>query len=728
MEKKIIKIKGMTCASCVARVEKAITKTEGVSNANVNLANSKATVDFDTSKTSQKDIETSIKNAGYEIVDEDHEKKQREKEEKSLKFKTFTAMILGIPLLYFAMGSHVGLPMLPFVDKHMALIQFILTTPIMIVGYQFFTKGILTLIKTKTATMDTLVAVGTGAAYVYSIYASLMGMHELYYETAGLLIAFILFGRYLEAKAKGKTSEAIKKLMNLAPKTATVIRDEEEKVIPLEQVVTGDIIIVKPGGKIPVDGIVTQGHSSVDESMITGESIPVEKSKGSKVIGATINKTGSFQFRAEKVGDETALAQIIKLVEEAQGSKAPIQKLADTISAYFVPVVVSIAIISSIIWFFFGGFAFALSIFVAVLIIACPCSLGLATPTAIIVGTGIGAEKGILYKNAESLQVSRKIKTIIFDKTGTITHGKPVITDIVSANGTDESKVLELAASIEKQSEHPLAESIVKHAKEQKIGLQKLTNFKSITGKGVEAIIDGKNVFIGNKKLFDDKNTSYQEVETSLKKLEEEGKTAMLLGQENRIIGIIAVADTVKETSKAAIEALNKKGIETVMITGDNRRTAEAIAREVGISKVLAEVMPKDKAENVKKFQDEKKIVAMVGDGINDSPALAQANIGIAVGSGTDVAIESADIVLIKDDLMDVVKAINLSSATMRKIKENLFWAFFYNTLGIPLAAGAIYPFTGILLSPIIAGAAMAFSSVSVVTNSVLLKRAKDRI
>ncbi|MBL7055984.1 heavy metal translocating P-type ATPase [Candidatus Woesearchaeota archaeon] len=800
--KTIISIKGMSCASCAAKVENKLKGQDGVKKANVNIATNKASIEFDENKVSQEKLEQTINDLGYEVekklqekselnlkvigmdnphcigivgsalsklegiaskellvtekatifydsgmVDsakirqtikdagyenfldtdnKDDEKKLRDKEIRSLKYKTLISMILGLPLLYFAMGPHINLPMSKFIEENMALVQFIITTPIMLVGHEFFTKGFRSLIKTRTANMDTLVAIGTGSAYTYSLYASLIGnIHQLYFEVAGLLIAFILLGRFLEAKAKGKTSEAIKKLMKLQAKTAIVIRSGKEQEIPIEEVKVDDIILVKPGQKIPVDGIVIEGHSSVDESMITGESIPVEKSNGSKVVGATINKTGSFKFKATKVGSETALAQIVKMVEEAQGSKAPIQKLADIISSYFVPVVVSIAIISSIIWYFLGGVSFALTIFVAVLIIACPCALGLATPTAIMVGTGKGAENGILFKNAESLQMAQKINMIVFDKTGTLTKGKPEVTNIVSLSKYPEKELLQYSAIAEKNSEHPLGESIVNQAKEKKLAVPDPQKFNSITGQGIEIKYKNLLIDLGNRKLMESKKIDFKNSLTNLEQLEDEGKTAMLIAINKKLAGIIAVADTLKDNSKEAITQLDKMNIESIMITGDNERTAQAIANKLGIKKVLAEVMPKDKADNVKKLQKEGKKVAMVGDGINDAPALTQADIGIAIGSGTDVAIESGDIVLIKEDLRDVVTAIDLSRYTMKKIKQNLFWAFFYNSLGIPLAAGLLYPFTGFLLSPIIAGAAMAFSSVSVVSNSLLMKRWK---
>ncbi|MBR9690830.1 heavy metal translocating P-type ATPase [Candidatus Woesearchaeota archaeon] len=805
-EKIDVSIKGMNCASCVAKIEKGMKKEEGVSEANVNLTTGKATISFSPGKTTREKLEKKITDLGYDVKkqesndksklqlkvvgmdnshcigivgsaldklkgvtsknllptekatiyydsktvnsdkirktikyvgyenfldtdDKDEEKKVRDREIKVLEYKTIIAIILSLPLLYFAMAPHIGLPIEDFIEKNMAIIQLIISTPIMIVGHEFFTKGFKAVIKTRTANMDTLVAIGTGSAFVFSLYSTFIGdAKQLYFEVAGILIAFILLGRFLEAKAKGKTGEAIKKLMGLSAKTAIVIRNGKEKQILIEEVVVGDIVVVKPGQKVPVDGIITKGHSSIDESMITGESIPTEKTAGSKVIGATINKTGSFQFKATNVGSETALAQIIKMVQDAQGSKAPIQKLADVIASYFVPVVVSIAIISGITWYFFVGFAFALSIFVAVLIIACPCALGLATPTAIMVGTGKGAENGILFKNAQSLQSTQKIDTVVFDKTGTLTKGKPRVTNIIALSKYSQKELLLYSSIAEKNSEHPLGEAIVNYAKEKKVRAVDPDKFNSVTGKGIEVKYKNLLIDLGNRKLLDEKKIDYKAGQKDLEKLENEGKTAMLIAINKKLAGIIAVADTLKEHSSKAIKALNDAGVETLMVTGDNKRTAKAIAKQVGIKQVLAEVMPKDKSENVKMLQREGKSVAMVGDGINDAPALTQADIGIAIGSGTDVAIESADIVLIKEDIRDVVVAMDLSKYTMKKIKQNLFWAFFYNSAGIPLAAGVLYPFTGFLLSPIIAGIAMAFSSVSVISNSLLMKRYKKKI
>lgn len=735
-----LKVIGMDNPHCLSTVEGALNRVNGIIKKEL-FINQKARIQFDSLVVSADKIKETIKAAGYTPIEEekatvDAEKEARGKEIKSLKIKFTVSIILAAPLMYFAMATGLKLPLTTFIKQHMALIQFLLTTPIMFAGYQFFTKGISTVIRTKVATMDTLVALGVGAAYLYSLYASIamwsgsmaFTMKSLYYEIAGFLIAFILLGKLLESVAKGKTSEAIKKLIGLQPKIALVFRDGQEKEIPIEEVVVGDIIIVKPGQKIPVDGIVTEGHSSVDESMITGESIPVEKIKGNQVIGATINKTGSFKFKATKIGKDTALAQIVKLVEEAQGSKAPIQELADKISAYFVPGVVLIAILAFIVWLVAGqGFLFALTIFIAVLIIACPCALGLATPTAVMVGTGIGAENGILIKSAESLQIAHQIKALVFDKTGTLTKGEPELTDVI-AYENKEDEILSLVASVEKNSEHPLGEAIVKGAKKRNIDLRDVKDFESVTGKGVGAKVGSDDVLLGNRRLMQDRNIDISKAEGDLERLENEGKTAMLVAANNSLVGIVAVADTLKEFSKEAVAKLKRMGKQVIMITGDNKRTGEAIARQVGIDRVLAEVLPKDKAREIKKLQKEGLKVAMVGDGINDAPALTQADIGLAIGTGTDVAIESGDIVLIKDDLRDVVMAMDLSRYAMKKIKQNLFWAFFYNIAGIPIAAGILYPFTGFLLNPMIAGAAMAFSSVSVVSNSLLMKRYRRSI
>ena len=734
-EKISVSISGMTCASCVTAIENALKSFKGVVSANVNYASEKALVEYDPAVADVAAIEKVIKATGYTPIEEaevteDSEKQAREKEIRNLWRRFLGSLILSVPLLYY-MLMVAGAPMPVFFMENGALIELLLTTPIMLFGSIFFTRGILALVKTRTANMDTLVAIGVGAAYLYSLYitiamwlkATALGVTDLYYEVAGILITFILLGKYLEAVAKGRTSEAIKKLIGLQAKTALVVRDGKEIEVKIEDVQLGDIVVIKPGGKIPVDGTVIEGYSSVDESMVTGESIPVEKKAGDKVVGSTINKTGSFKFKAEKIGKDTFLAQVIKMVEEAQGSKAPIEELADRISAYFVPAVVLIGLLAFVIWLLAGqSFAFALTTLITVLIIACPCALGLATPTAVMVGTGLGAEHGILIKSAEALQMASGLKAIVFDKTGTLTKGKPEVTDIV---GPD---TLLLAAAAERKSEHPLAEAILKKAKAEGLEVPELESFNSISGKGVEIKLRGEVVLLGNRKLMQERGVPIEELEGKIQELEAQGKTVMLVARSGNLTGLVAVADTLKQYAREAVGELHRMGREVIMITGDNKRTGEAIARQVGIDRVLVEVLPQDKAENIKKLQAEGKKVAMVGDGINDAPALAQADIGIAIGSGTDVAIETGEIVLVKEDLRDVVTAIDLSAYSMRKIKQNLFWAFTYNTLGIPVAAGILYPFTGFLLNPIIAGAAMAFSSVSVVTNSLLMRRFRPRI
>jgi Cu+-exporting ATPase len=632
-------------------------------------------------------------------------------------------------------GYLIGFELPKFIDpmiypRTFAIAQLVLVLPVMITGHKFFTVGFKALVK-RSPNMDSLIAIGTSAAFLYGIFAIVQIFagnvdyaYDLYFEAAGVILTLITLGKYLEAVTKGKTSEAIKKLMGLAPKTAIILKDGKELEIPIEEVEVGDIIIVKPGEKMPVDGEVVEGLTSVDESMLTGESMPVEKNVGDKIIGASINKNGTIKYKATRVGKDTALAQIIKLVEDAQGSKAPIAKMADIISGIFVPVVIGISVLSAVSWYWIGSETgvFALTIFISVLVIACPCALGLATPTAIMVGTGKGAEYGVLIKSGVALETAHKVKTVVFDKTGTITEGKPKVTDVVVTNGITEDELLQLAASAEKGSEHPLGEAIVKGAEEKNLEFKKLDFFKAIPGHGIEVKIDGKTMLLGNRKLMVESNISLESLEETSHRLAGEGKTPMYVAIEGQMAGIVAVADTVKENSKKAIEKLHKMGIEVAMITGDNKRTAEAIAKQVGIDRILAEVLPQDKANEVKKLQAEGKKVAMVGDGINDAPALAQADIGIAIGSGTDVAMESADIVLMRSDLMDVPTAIQLSKKTIANIKQNLFWAFGYNTLGIPVAMGILYIFGGPLLNPIIAAAAMSFSSVSVLLNALRLK------
>ncbi len=732
-----LKVIGMDNPHCIGIINSALSKLRGIDEKEL-FTTEKATIKYNPKLIDKEKIKKTIEDVGYKNFEEkeeliDAEKIEREKEVKILKIKIIISFLFGIPLVYISMIAIYFNTYLPeFIKANTIIIQFLLSLIIVIAGFQFYIRGIKAVIKTRTANMDTLVAVGTGTAFIYSLVIAILlwigkiQEGELYFEVAGLLIAFILLGRYLEAVTKGRTSEAIKKLLGLKPKTAIVIRGGKEIEIPINEVKINDIVLVKPGQKIPVDGVIIEGYSSVDESMITGESMPIEKGKGDKVIGATINKTGSFKFRATAIGEKTVLAQIIKLVEDAQGSKAPIQELVDKISAYFVPGVVIIAILSFITWMLLGyELNFALNIFVAVLIIACPCALGLATPTAVMVGTGLGAQNGILIKNAKALQKTHEIDTIIFDKTGTLTKGKPEVTNIISLNELNEKEILRYGAIAEKRSEHPLGEAILNKAKDMKLMIPEVNKFNSITGKGIEVQYQNKIIFLGNRKLMQDKGIIVKSIEEKIQELEHEGKTVMILAINKKISGLIGVADTIKENSKEAIEELHNLNKKIIMITGDNERTAKAIAKQLGIDDILAEVLPEDKANEVKKLQEVGKNVAMVGDGVNDAPAITQANIGIAIGSGTDIAIESGDIILMKNDLRDVVKAIKLSRNSIRKIKQNLFWAFFYNTLGIPIAAGVLYPFTGWLLNPIIAGAAMAFSSVSVVSNTLLLKTKK---
>lgn len=739
---KTMKIEGMTCASCSQAVERATRKLNGVIEANVNLAIEKLTISYDPSALRVSDIKKAVEKAGYKALEEevtvDADKERKDHEIKSLWMRFIISAVFTAPVLYIAMGHMIGLPLPRFLDPtinpvNFAVTQLLLTIPVVICGYKYYTVGFKTLLK-GSPNMDSLIAIGTGAAVLYGIFGTIMVIGgdisyvmDLYFESAGVIITLITLGKYLEAVSKGKTSEAIKKLMGLQPKTAIIIKDGKELEISIDEVEVGDVIVVKPGEKMPVDGEVVEGITSVDESMLTGESIPVEKHVGDPVIGASINKNGSIRYKATKVGKDTALAQIIKLVEDAQGSKAPIAKLADVISGYFVPIVIVLAILSGLAWYFIGGESatFALTIFIAVLVIACPCALGLATPTAIMVGTGKGAENGVLIKSGVALETAHQIQTIVFDKTGTITEGKPKVTDVIPVKALSEDELLQLAASAEKGSEHPLGEAIVKGAEEKGIEFKKGDSFKAIPGHGIEVTIEGKNILAGNRKLMVERKISLEDLENSSDKLAEEGKTPMYIAMDDRIAGIIAVADTVKENSKRAIELLHKMGIQVAMITGDNKRTAGAIAKQVGIDIVLAEVLPEDKANEVKKLQGEGKKVAMVGDGINDAPALAQADIGIAIGSGTDVAMESADIVLMRSDLMDVPTAIQLSKSTIRNIKQNLFWAFAYNTLGIPVAMGLLHLFGGPLLNPMIAAAAMSLSSVSVLTNALRLKKFK---
>ncbi len=736
--KKTFSIKGMHCASCVVVLERSLKHVDGVMGATVNLATEKATVTYDPEKVTDEKLSSAVANVGYEalvseeIKTEDEEQKEKQQELRDLRLRVVVSLVLGGLILW---GGFPGLMETAPMILRSFWVQLLLATPVQFwAGFSFY-RATISALKHRTANMDTLVALGTTMAYGYSAVVTFLpgvvrkiGIEPSpYFDVATIIIGLILLGRYFEARAKAGTSEAIKKLIGLQAKTARVLRDGKEIDIPISAVIIGDIIRVRPGEKIPVDGIIADGESSIDESMITGESMPADKAKGDIVVGATMNKTGTFTFRATKVGSDTMLAQIIKLVQEAQGSKAPIQRLADLVSSYFVPVVLMLAIITFAVWYIFGPaptLLFALLNMVAVLIIACPCAMGLATPTAIMVGTGKGAEHGILIKDAESLEIAHKVNTIIFDKTGTLTEGEPKVTDVIAYGGFTEQEVLRYEASLEVGSAHPLAKAIIEETELRKATpLEPIEKFRSIAGHGISALIQGKPVFAGKEKLMADNGVDVALAKEDIGRLTGEGKTLSLLAVGGKLAGIIAAADKVKSTAKMAVENLKKIGIEPIMITGDNELTAKAIAKQVGITRVLAEVLPDEKEAEVRKIQAEGKVVAMVGDGINDAPALAAADIGIAMGSGTDVAIEAADITLINKDLRSVVSAIVLSKKTMRTIKQNLFWAFGYNVVLIPVAMGALYPFFHLLLNPIFASIAMATSSISVVSNSLLLKR-----
>ena len=741
VEKILLPIQGMTCAACVTKVEKTLRSVKGVTRASVNFATERASVEYLPEEVTLRDLRKVVRDAGYDVleVEEDDivekERIAREAELSRLKWKFITGLVLLIPILLLMWGASF-LEKIGLSRKITFFLQFLLATPVQFwVGRSFY-AGFWKATKSKTSDMNTLIAVGTSAAYIYSLMVTFVPhlimvkglMMDVYFDTSAAIIVLILLGRFLESRAKGRTSEAIKKLMGLQPKTARVIRDGREMDISLKEVVPGDIVLVRPGEKIPVDGIVREGYSSVDESMVTGESIPIEKRAGDKVIGATINKSGSFQFEATRVGKDTVLAQIIRLVQEAQGSKPPIARMADVIASYFVPVVILVAIATFLIWVVFGphpSLTYAFLNFVAVLIIACPCSLGLATPTSIMVGTGKGAENGILIRGAEALETAHQLHIIVLDKTGTLTKGEPSVTDIVESKRFTQKEILTLSASAERRSEHPLGEAILKKAMEEGLTLLDPKDFQAIAGQGIEATIDSKRILLGNKKMMDERKVNLNGMADRSEQLSREGKTPMFLAVDGEMAGVIAVADTLKDHSKKAVEALRRMGLEVVMLTGDNRRTAEAIAKQAGIDRVLAEVLPEMKAEEVRRLQSEGKKVGMVGDGINDAPALAQADVGIAIGTGTDVAMESSDITLIGGDLKGIVTAIALSKATIRNIKQNLFWAFAYNTILIPVAAGVLFPFFGILLNPIFAAGAMAFSSVTVVSNALRLRRFK---
>ena len=733
---------GMTCASCASKIEKAVEAVPNIEYVNVNLLTE--TLSIKTSDpTAISKIDRVVTNLGYTLysVSEEVDREMKKKEELNTLWQKFLVSVLfTLPVLYIAGAHMLNLPLPQFINPMVnpvifAIVQFLLTIPVIVVSCSNYRIGFTSLLN-RQPNMDTLIALGTSAAFIYGVFATvqiILGNYsytdELYFEAATVILTLITLGKYLEQLTKGKTSDAIKKLMGLVPKTATVIRDGVESSIPLEAVIVGDTIITKPGERLPVDGLIISGQTSVDESMLTGESIPVEKKVGDRVIGSSINKNGFIRYEATHVGNDTTLAQIIKLVEDAQTSKAPIAKLADVISSYFVPIIIIIAIISSLLWLVSGqSILFSLTILISVLVIACPCALGLATPTAIMVGTGKGAENGILIKSGEALETTHRLQTIIFDKTGTITEGKPVVTDIIVAENMDKNFLLFLAASAEKGSEHPLGEAIVQEANKNGIELIQPSAFEALSGLGINATINGLNVSLGNEKFFKRQNIDIKKLKEESDKLASEGKTPMYISNNQTFLGIIAVADTVKQTSAKAVEYLKDIGVNVVMLTGDNKRTATAIAKQVGIENVISEVLPQDKAQHVKQFQENGTKVAMVGDGINDAPALAQADIGIAIGSGTDIALESSDIVLMRDDLQAVPIAIELSKKTILNIKENLFWAFAYNILGVPVAMGVLYLFGGPLLSPIIAGAAMSFSSISVVLNALRLKKFKPKI
>ena len=738
-------IEGMSCASCAMTIENAVSKIPGVEKASVNLATEIMTVEANDSVTPEA-IAKVVDGVGYSArprgksVEEELEEKNEKKEAhlREMKRNLTISAIFAVPLLFIAMADMVGIPMPAFLSPMQspvsyALIQLALVLPIIWLGRRFFVDGFKALSKGHP-NMDSLVALGTSAAFLYSLYGTYHVLEghahfamNLYYESAGVILTLITLGKYFEDVSKGKTSMAIQTLVGLAPKMATVLRDGQEVEVPVEEVQVGDLIRVKPGEKVPVDGIVTEGNSTVDESMLTGESIPVSKSVGDEVIGASLNKTGSFILKATKIGKDTALSQIIQLVEQAQGSKAPIAKLADKVSGVFVPIVIVLALVSGLAWYFLGqeSWVFALTITISVLVIACPCALGLATPTAIMVGTGKGAENGILLKSGEALEEANHVNMVVFDKTGTITNGTPVVTDVVTADSTNADALIRLAASLEVASEHPLGEAIVAKAKEQEATFDEVTNFEAIPGFGIKGHVGETLVFLGNEKWMRENGLANEAMNEKANRFAEQGKTPLYIGYNDAVQGLIVVADTVKESSARAIQTLHEMGIQVAMMTGDHERTAQAIAAEVGIDRVFSEVLPQDKANYVSKLQEEGYIVAMVGDGINDAPALAQAQVGIAIGTGTDVAIESADAVLMKSDLMDVPAMLKLSRATIRNIKENLFWAFAYNVIGIPFAMGVLHLFGGPLLNPMIAGAAMSFSSVSVVLNALRLKRWK---
>ncbi len=731
--KKTYKISGMTCAACAARIERFVKKLDGVSDASVNFAAESLTVDSE--KVSAKEVEAAVVKAGYAFADKNAKAKMPH--DKVMLIRLVLSLLFAVPLLTVSMGHMIGMPLPDLIEPHsnpmnFALTQLLLTVPVIVIGWKFFWDGFRNLFR-LSPNMDSLIALGSTAALVYGFYAMYKiaqgeteyAMH-LYFESCATILTLITLGKYLEARSKGKTDESVKKLMNLAPKTAFVMRGDKELEVALSQVKVGDIVVSRSGESIAVDGEIVEGRAVVDESMLTGESVPIEKKVGDKVVGATLNKNGYFKYRSEKVGEDTALSRIIKFVEEAQGSKAPIARLADVISAYFVPVVLALAVIASLGWLIAGESGeFCVTILISVLVIACPCALGLATPTAIMVGTGKGAENGILIKGGQPLEQACKITTVVFDKTGTLTEGKPSLTDILPS-GIEKDELARLAASAEAASGHPLSEAVVQYAVKNKLELSSAENYANLEGKGISAEVDGKKLLVGNRRLMGEASVAVPDEFTErAERLADLGKTPMYCSADGQFIGLIAAADTIKKESLEAIAELHRMGIKTLMLTGDNARTARAVAGELNIDSFIAEVLPEEKAEHIKKLQQEGEVTAMAGDGINDAVALTQADVGIAVGQGTDVAIECADIVLIKDDLRDVCKAIRLSKATIRNIKQNLFWAFGYNTLGIPVAMGVLHIFGGPLLNPMIAAAAMSLSSVSVVSNALRLKTVK---
>ncbi len=739
-QKVVISVGNMTCASCVAKVEGALAGLPGVSRANVNFATEKATVVYNPETLAPEDLTRAVEGAGYtamvttdEVLADLEVEQARQRESRDVFHKFVFSASVAVVVMILSMG-HMSLPLIKEIsDRNLFYILFALATPVQFwAGWQFY-KGAMGAARHRTTDMNTLIAVGTTAAYLYSVVVTFFPSfipstieHAVYFDSSATIIALILLGRWLEARAKGATSDAIRKLIGLQAKTARVLRGGVEQDIPVEQVVVDDLVRVRPGEKVAVDGIITEGYSSIDESMLTGESIPVEKGPGAEVIGATINGTGTFTFRATKVGRDTMLSQIIHITEEAQGSKAPIQRLADKVASIFVPSVIMLSIITFVVWILAGpapAFNFALLNFVAVLVIACPCALGLATPTAIMVGTGKGAEHGILIKGGESLETAHRVNAVVFDKTGTLTVGRPELTDLLSRDGSEE-EVLRIAANVERGSEHPLARAMAEAAEERGLDTSRpLEDFEALPGRGVRATLEDQAVLLGNARLMEESGVDYASLQADAERLAGEGKTSMYLARDGRAVGLLGVADVMKEHSREVVQELRDMGVEVVMITGDHAATANAIARQLGIDRVLSEVLPQDKAAEVKRLQGEGKLIAFVGDGINDAPALAQADVGIAIGTGTDIAIEASDITLISGDLRPVVSAMRLSRRTLRTIKQNLFWAFFYNVIGIPLAAGVLYPLGHILLSPMIAAGAMAFSSVSVVTNSLRLKR-----